>query len=356
MPTDLPRDEPVRLIEDADTGDRFLIYGTDRGLRVELRYEGDTLWMTQAQMAELFGIDVRTVNEHVLNVYREGEIDEAPTIRKFRIVRSEGGRQVSREVFHYNIDAIIAVGYRVSSKQGTLFRRWATGILVQFSTKGFVVDAERLKNRGEHNRVAELRELIRDIRSSEANMYAELRSICAMCRDYEPSSSQAITFYTRMQAKLFYAVTTRTPSEIQKGRANAQEPNMGLQTWSGKDVTKRDAKVAKNYLAPSEIEELNRLTTILLDIFDDQAKIGKLVAMDQAATLLDQQLHNLNRQVLRHGGQIDHRDAEAAALREYEKFDASRRALRKALTDEEYAALKAAERTLPKTRGGRRQS
>ncbi|WP_296597786.1 RhuM family protein [Phenylobacterium sp.] len=267
-------------------------------------------------MADLFGIGVTTVNEHVLNVYREGEIDEEPTIRKFRIVRMEGGRQVAREVLHYNLDAIIAVGYRVSSKQGTLFRRWATGVLVQFATKGFVVDVERLKARGEQDRIAELREIIRDIRSSEANMYAELRNICAMCQDYEPSSDQAIRFYTRMQAKLFYAVTNRTPSEIQKSRADAKQPNMGLQTFAGREVTKRDAKVAKNYLAPGEIEELNRLTTLLLDIFDDQAKIGKLVRMSQAAELLDKQLHNLGRQVLTHGGNIDHRDAEATALRD----------------------------------------
>lgn len=351
--TDLPTDEPVRLVEEADTEDRFLIYGADRGLRVELRYEGDTLWMSQSQMADLFGIDVRTVNEHVLNVYREGELDEEPTIRKFRIVRSEGTRQVSRDILHYNLDAVISVGYRVSSKQGTLFRRWATRVLVQFATKGFVVDVERLKTRGEHDRVAELREIIRDIRSSEANMYAELRSICAMCQDYEPSSSQAITFYTRMQAKLFYAVTNRTPSEIQMGRADARQPNMGLQTFAGREVTKRDAKVAKNYLVPGELEELNRLTTILLDIFDDQAKIGRLVAMDQAARLLDKQIHDLGRMVLTHGGQIDHRDAERTALREYERYDEGRRASRKKVADDEYAALKAATASLPKTRANR---
>ncbi len=317
-------------------------------LRVELRHESDTLWMTQAQMSALFGIDVRTVNEHVSNVYQEGEIDEEPTIRKFRIVRSEGGRQVSREVLHYNLDAIIAVGYRVSSKQGTLFRRWATSILVQFATKGFVVDVERLKSRGEQDRIAELRELIRDVRASEANLYAELRNICAMCQDYEPSSSQALTFYSRMQAKLFYAVTTHTPSEIQRDRADAEQPNMGLQSWSGREVTKRDAKVAKNYLAPGEIQELNRLTTILLDIFDDQAQIGKLVTMEDAAKLLDRHLDSLGRQVLTHGGRIDHRNAEAVALREYEKFDERRKAARRAAVDEEYAALKAADRSLPK--------
>jgi hypothetical protein len=354
--SELPNDEPVRLVQDADTGDRFLIYGTDKGLRVELRYEGETLWMTQAQMSELFGVDRTVITKHIANIYAEGELEPEATSAKIAQVRREGSRDVSRQIEHYNLDTIISVGYRVSSKQGTLFRRWATNVLVRFATKGFVVDVERLKGRGEQDRVAELREIIRDIRSSEANMYAELRSICAMCQDYEPSSNQATTFYTRMQAKLFYAVTMRTPSEIQIGRADASEPNMGLQTWSGRDVTKRDAKVAKNYLAPAEIEELNRLTTLLLDIFDDQAKIGKLVTMDQAATLLDQQLRNLNRQVLTHGGQIDHRAAEAAALREYDKYDAKRRAARKALADEEYAALKGAERALPTTRGRRRES
>ncbi len=182
-------------------------------------------------------------------------------------------------------------------------------------------------------------------------MYAELRNICAICQDYDPSSSQGITFYTRMQAKLFYAVTMRTPSEIQKSRADAAQPNMGLQTWAGRDVTKKDAKVAKNYLASVEIEELNRLTTILLDIFDDQAKVGRLVAMDQAATLLDKQLHSLGRQVLTHGGYIDHRDAEATAIREYEKFDTKRREARKTAAEAEYAALKAANKALPQTRG-----
>jgi hypothetical protein len=225
--------------------------------------------------------------------------------------------------------------------------------LVRFAAKGFVVDVDRLKSPGQNDRVAELREIIRDIRASEANLYAELKNICAMCEDYEPSSSQAITFYTRMQAKLFYAVTMRTPSEIQKSRANASEPNMGLQVWSGREVTKRDAKVAKNYLAPGEIEELNRLTTILLDIFDDQAKIGRLVRMDQAVRLLDEQLHNLGRQVLSHGGQIDHRDAETTALREYAKFDERRRVTRKAQADEEYAALKSLSKSLPKGRRGK---
>lgn len=346
-------DKPVRLVEDVDSGDRFLIYSTDQGLRVELRYEGDTLWMNQAQMSDLFGVDRSVVTKHLANIFADGELDQDATSAKIAQVRREGSRDVARQIEHYNLDAIISVGYRVSSKQGTLFRRWSTGILVQFATKGFVVDVERLKNRGERDRVSDLRDIIRDIRASEANMYAELKSICAMCQDYEPSSSQAITFYTRMQAKLFFAVTTQTPSEVQKSRANANEPHMGLQVFPGKDVTKKDAKVAKNYLAPAEIEELNRLTTLLLDIFDDQAKIGRLVRMDQATRLLDDQLRNLGRQVLNHGGHIDHRDAEARAVQEYVKYDANRREARKAEIEAEYDNLRSIDRNLPTTRGKR---
>jgi hypothetical protein len=201
----------------------------------------------------LFGVDVRTVNEHLTNIYRDGELSESATIRNFRIVRSEGGRQVGREIIHYNLDSIISVGYRVSSRQGTLFRKWATGVLVQFATKGFVVDAPRLKNPEEQDRVAELREIIRDIRASEANLYAELRRICAMCQDYDPKTEAAREFYANTQAKLFWAVTSKTPSMILVERSKSAVPNMGLQTWPKAEIRKQDALVAKNYLCEPEI-------------------------------------------------------------------------------------------------------
>jgi hypothetical protein len=346
-------DEPVHLVEREETGDRFLIYTDDRGLRVDLRYEGDALWMTQAQMSQLFGIDVRTVNEHLQNVYREGELDEGATIRNFRIVRSEGARAVSREILHYNLDAVISVGYRVSSAQGTLFRKWATGVLVQFAARGFVVDVERLKEPGHQDRITELRDIIRDIRSSEANVYSELRRICAMCQDYDPSSDASRRFYQQMQAKLFYAVTNRTPADIVGSRSDADQPNMGLQTWSKAEVTKADAMVAKNYLAQPEIKELNRLTTIMLDIFDDQLDIGKLTTMAEAEELLERQLINLRRIVLRHGGNISSDAAKAKAAREYKRFDERRKRDRAVETARELAALKAADKSLPKVRAAK---
>jgi hypothetical protein len=303
----LEQDEaaPVRLLEDADTGHRFLIYGTEQGLKVELRHDGDALWMTQAQMAALFGRDVSVIYRHVTNIFEDGELSEADNLQKMQVIGS------GRPGTLYSLDMVISVGYRVSSTQATLFRKWATGVLVRFATKGFVVDVERLKDPDDQDRVRELREIVRDIRASEANIYAELRRICSFCQDYEPSSPAAADFYRRTQAKLFYAVVNQTPSEVLKARADAAEPNMGLQAWPKDEIRQSDAIVAKNYLAPAELSELNRLTTILLDIFDDQLQIGRLVLMDHASRLLDQQLASLNRLVLDHGGRVRHDQAEA---------------------------------------------
>lgn len=341
-------DEPT-VFEDEVTGDRFLIYGTPDGVTLEIRYQGDTLWMNQAQVAELFGVTVPTVSEHLRNIYAEGELEEAATFRNFRTVRSEGVRQVSRQVKHYNLDAIISVGYRVSSKQGTLFRRWATDRLVQFATKGFVIDTQRLKNPDAADRIAELREIIRDIRSDEANVYRELRSICAMCQDYDGESKKWREFYIRMQAKLMWAVTSHTPSEIIAERANSAEPNMGLTTWPNENIRKADVTVSKNYLTQTEVKELNRLTTILLDIFEDQLDIGKLVTMADAERLLETQLRQLNRAVLGHGGSITTTKAKKIAEAQYKKFDTERKRLRHEEADKLIADLKEADRKLPKT-------
>lgn len=303
-------DEPVHLVEREETGDRFLIYTDDKGLRVDLRYEGDALWMTQAQMARLFGRDVSVISRHIANVLEEGELSEETSLQKMQT------SPVGRPGALYSLDMVISVGYRVSSAQATLFRKWATGVLVQFATRGFVVDVERLKEPGHQDRITELRDIIRDIRSSEANVYSELRRICAMCQDYDPSSDASRRFYQQMQAKLFYAVTNRTPADIVGSRSDADQPNMGLQTWSKAEVTKADAMVAKNYLGQPEIKELNRLTTIMLDIFDDQLDIGKLTTMAEAEELLERQLVSLRRLVLRHGGNISSDAAKAKAARE----------------------------------------
>lgn len=339
---------PVHLYE-KDGGDRVLIHETEDGIRVELRYEGDSLWLTQAQMAELFGRDVSVISRHIANILEEGELSEEGSLQKMQT--TSGGRPGVL----YSLDMIISVGYRVSSTQATLFRRWATAILVRFATNGFVVDTQRLKSPAEQDHLRELRELIRDIRASEANLYAELRRICAMCQDYDPKSDAARTFYVRTQAKLFYAVVNATPSEVVVDRADASKPNMGLQTWPKAEVRQQDALVAKNYLAPREIHELNRLTSILLDIFEDQLDMGRLTTMAKATELLDSQLKGLGRQVLRHGGHVASEDAERQAKAAYKTYDTERRLERTRQANEELAALREADKRLPTTRARRNQ-
>jgi hypothetical protein len=339
----MTNDEPVHLVEDQDTGDRFLVYGTDKGLRLDIRYERETLWMTQAQIGELFGRDVSTISRHIANVFEEGELDESTSLQKMQT--STGSRPASI----YNLDVVISVGYRVSSAQATVFRRWATSVLVQFATKGFVVDAARLKQPENIDRVAELREIIRDIRSDEANVYRELRRICALCLDYDGTTEAARKFYQQTQAKLVYAVTSHTPAEIVATRANHQSENMGLQTWQNDNIRKTDVAVSKNYLADREIKELNRLTTILLDIFEDQLDLGRLVVMRDAQSLLDQQLGHLGRTVLRSGGSMKAAEAKRIAEAQYEKFDRHRKLERHREADDRIAALAKEAKNLPKT-------
>jgi hypothetical protein len=340
--------EPVHLIQDATTGDRILIYGTAKGVQIELKYEGDTLWMTQAQIAELFGREVSNISRHINNIYAEGELTEESSLQK---MQTTPGRPATV----YNLDMIISVGYRVSSAKATLFRRWATEKLVQFAVKGFVIDAERLKSPEARDRVAELKQIIRDIRADESNVYREIRTICALCKDYDPKAKTWTEFYARMQAKLFWAVTTHTPAEMVMSRASAEHPNMGLRTWKGDNIRQSDAEIAKNYLADHELRELNRLTTILLDIFEDQLDLGQLSTMLELETLLDAQLKSLSRQVLRHGGSVKATKAKEHAHEQYRLFDEKRRAIRYAQADAALAALRATDKQLPKRGKGRKR-
>lgn len=335
-------DEPVHLTEDAQTGDRFLVYGTEMGLKLDIRYEGDALWMTQSQIAELFGRDQSVISRHIANILEEGELDAASNMQKMHIAAS------AKPVTLHSLDMVISVGYRVSSTQATLFRKWATQKLVQFATRGFVVDAERLKQPGNADRIAELREIIRDIRADEANVYRELRSICALCQDYDGASEAWREFYQLTQAKLIYAVTSHTPAEIVASRADARQPNMGLTNWPNENIRKEDTATSKNYLADGEIRELNRLTTILLDIFEDQAELGRLVLMRDVEHLLDQQLRSLHRTVLSHGGRMKMSDAKELAARQYETFSAARKLARHKDADDAISALVKAEKALPR--------
>lgn len=221
-------------------------------------------------------------------------------------------------------------------------------MLVQYATKGFVIDSERLKDPEHADRISELREIIRDIRADEANVYRELRRICSMCQDYDPKSDMAREFYTQTQAKLLWAVTSHTPAEIVHKRADANSENMGLTNWKHENIRKTDVSTSKSYLAEPEIRELNRLTSILLDIFEDQLDLGKLTLMSEATALLDQQLRNLNRAVLNHGGQVSRDDAKARAEKEYEKFKERQKIARHKQADEAISDLRKEAKGLPK--------
>lgn len=224
---------PMTLIEDLGSGDRFLVYAAKGGVRVDLRVEGDTFWATQQQMADAFGVTRQNISMHLQNIFREGELAEA-SVCKESLRTGRDGKTYSTKF--YDLNALISVGYRVGGTLGTAFRLWATDKLIQYLTRGFVIDVVRLKESGAQDRIAELREIIRDIRADEANVYAELRRICALCRDYDPNSDAAREFYRRMQAKLYWAVTSRTSSMIMNERADAMAPNMGLQSWPKTDI------------------------------------------------------------------------------------------------------------------------
>ncbi len=343
---------PLPLVEDAETGDRFLVYATERGVKVDLEVSGQTFWASEQQMADMFGVTRQNINLHLRNIFKDGELAE-DSVCKESLRTGRDGKRYNTKL--YDLNALISVGYRVGGKHGTLFRIWATDKLFRFLTKGFVVDVERLKAPENQDRIAELRDIVREIRAAEANVYAELRRICAMCRDYDPQAEVSREFYTRMQAKLYWAVTSSTPSMILKSRADASAPNMGLRTWPKDEIRQTDALIAKNFLGDSELRELNRLTTILLDIFEDQLDIGRLTLMAEATQLLDAQLKGLGRQVLRHGGTVSHTDAEAHTKAEYRKFDERRRALRAEAYAKEVAALKAIDSGLPGRKSPRRK-
>lgn len=320
--------EPVHLTEDEETGDRFLLYSTEDGAKVQLQYEGDDLWMTQPQMASLFGVTRQNINLHLNNIYSDGELDKAATCKNSLQVRMEGEREVTRTIPIYNLDAIISVGYRVSSKQGTLIRKWATDKLVQFATKGFVVDVERLKSPENSDHFQELRELIRDIRASEANVYKEVRRICALCSDYHDLTEQEKNaFFATVQNKLHYAVAGMTGAEIRMERADASKSNMGLTAWTGDYPTQKDVFTAKNFLGEPEIRDLNRFTGMLLDYFEQETELRRLVVMADAETKLDTFIRNNERPLLRGKGSVSKQIADRHVKEQYTIFNDARRKL-----------------------------
>lgn len=304
----------------------FLLYTTpDGSVKVEVFFEDETVWLTQKRMAELFDVDVRTVNDHLQNIYNSNELTEEATIRKIRIVRDEGGREVEREVNFYNLDAIISVGYRVNSKQATQFRVWATQTLRNFIIKGYALDDERLKN-GTHfgkDYFDELLEKIRDIRASERRFYQKITDIYATAVDYRADSEITQEFYATVQNKLHFAIHGKTAAELIASNASSKKPHMGLQTWknspSGK-VMKSDVAVGKNYLNEKQFKELNRVVNMYLDFAENQAERGVPMKMSDWVEKIDAFLQFNEYQLLNSPGKVSAETAKKLAEKEYEKF------------------------------------
>jgi len=315
-------EEPVELVQYEGSPDRFLMFGAEDGPHVQLRFDDGDLWFTQTQLGEVFGVTVPTVNEHIQRFMSDGELDDS-VIRKFRITARDGKRY---EVNHYGLDVAFYVGYRVNSKNGALFRRWATNVLIRFAKNGYVVDVKRLKEPDAYDRVKELRRIVQDIRSAEANVYREVRDLCALVQDYEKGSRAWQAFYARMQNKLFWAVLQATATHVRLERADADKPNMGLTTWSGQRIIQKDTLTAKNYLAQGEAEEMNRLTNMLLDFFDDQLKIGVIETMAGLESALEQFIRNSNRPLMPSKGiSIPTKTkADAHCKAEYKRFQRMR--------------------------------
>ena len=308
----------------------MILYLTEDGrTRIQCRFEHETIWLTQALISELFQVTVPTVNEHLKGIFAEGELAPEATIRKFRIVRSEGAREVAREIEHYSLEAILAVGYRVRSHRGTQFRQWATARLNEYLVKGFTMDDERLKNppgKGHVNYFDELLERIRDIRASERRVYLRVREILALAADYTPSEPETQAFFQMVQNKLHFAATGKTAPELIAERADSAQPNMGLTAWKSGVVRKGDVAVAKNYLREAEINELNRIVVMFLDFAEDQARRRKQIFLHNWQTRLNDFLRLNERAILPDAGKVSREQADAIAEREYDRFAARRRA------------------------------
>ena len=336
------------------THGELIIYTTEDGhVAMQLRVQEGTVWMTQAELAELFQITPQNVTQHIKTIYEEGELPPEATCKDFLQVRHEGERTVQRQLKHYNLDMILAVGYRVRSPRGTQFHQWATTTLREYLVKGFAMDDRRLKEPGGWDYFDELLARIRDIRASEKRFYQKVRDIYATSVDYNARSDAAQLFFKKVQNKMLWAVTGHTAPELIAGRSDPARPNMGVMTWEGSRVRKKDVTIAKNYLQAEEIEALDRIVVMYLDYAEDQAKRRKQMTMSEWEQKLDAFLSFNERDVLTHAGRIQAAVAEKLALGRYEEFDARRREAERLEADrEDLKVLEEIEKELP-TKAGR---
>lgn len=305
----------------ANDNNEIIIYqGEDGETRIEVKFTGETVWLSQQQMAELYQSSRSNVVEHIQHIYEDGELDEESTCRKFRQVRQEGSRQVTREIPMYNLDMIISLGYRVRSVIATHFRRWATERLKEFIIKGFTMDDERLKGNGGGAYWRELLDRIRDIRSSEKVMYRQVLDLYATAVDYDPRSEVSVEFFKIVQNKLHFAAHGNTAAEVIFRRADADAPMMGLTTFKGDHPTLRDAQIAKNYLSENELKILNNLVSGYFDFAEIQAMKRRPMYMNDYVQQLDTILSTTGETLLSGSGSVSHQQAMDKAREEYRKF------------------------------------
>lgn len=299
----------------------IIIYETDDGLtKIDVKMVDETVWLTQAQLVELYRTSKANVSEHIKNIFADGELDEAATVRKFRTVQNEGEREIARELTYYNLDMILSLGYRIKSGIATRFRQWATVRLKEYMIKGFTMDDERLKNLGGGNYWKELLDRIRDIRSSEKVMYRQVLDLYATSVDYDPSSAESITFFKIVQNKLHYATHGNTAAEVIYNRADAEKEFMGLTTFGGEMPTLKDVVVAKNYLTEQELKALNNLVSAYFDLAELKAMNKEPMYMQDYIDELDKILKATDRGILIRSGKISHEQAIEKATSEYRKY------------------------------------
>ena len=304
---------------------KILIYQNEKGdTKIDVYFEEDTIWMTQKAMCELYQVAKSSISEHIGNIYKDGELDPEATVRKFRTVQIEGTRQVARARDYYNLDMILAVGYRVRSNVGMHFRRWASQILTEYMKKGFALNDERLRNPREFGAdyFDELLERIRDIRASEKVFYRQVLEIYATSIDYDPHAEISVQFFRKVQNKIHYAIHGQTAAEVIYTRADAEKEFMGLTTFAGKHPTLKEAVIAKNYLNEKELRAMGQLVSGYLDFAERQAEREQVMTMKDWAEHLDRILSMSGEQLLQGNGSVSHKQAVEKATTEYKKYKA----------------------------------
>ena len=304
----------------------FVASTGDSEQSVEMRYEDENIWLTQKMMAELYDVDVRTINEHIKKIFDDSELEESSTIRKFRIVQNEGNRQVSREVLHYNLQMIIAVGFKVNNERAVQFRKWANEIVKSFTIQGWVMDVERLKNDGSvltREYFEKQLEKIREIRMSERKFYQKITDIYATALDYDPSAASTKRFFAAVQNKMHYAIHGQTAAEVIYDRADANKEHMGLTSWDGSPnskIHKYDVAIAKNYLSEFELGQMQRIVSAYLDMAEMQAMRQIPMTMADWEKRLNGFLTLWDREILNDAGKVSAELAKQHAETEFEKF------------------------------------